>query len=78
MAAKNVTKADLDEMGCGVVGCGHDHSILYLIPGCHPTAGTSCRYEKRPGRLVISCKRCGKEVVRICLTSEIADSSAAW
>ena len=77
MAAKNVTKHDLNEMGCGVPGCGHDHSILYLIPGCHPTGGTSVRYEKRSERLVISCKKCGKEVVRICLNSGIAGSFVA-
>lgn len=60
-----LTAADLDKMGCGVPDCGHDHSILYLHSRCHLRAGSSVRYEKKSGLIIVDCKVCGKEVARV-------------
>jgi hypothetical protein len=63
--AKTVTKQDLNAAGCGSEGCGHDHSVLYLHPGCHVGSATIVRYEKKTEELVIECNTCEKEVVRV-------------
>jgi hypothetical protein len=31
-----LSKQELDAMGCSIPDCGHDHSIIYLNPRCHP------------------------------------------
>ena len=65
-----LTRKQLDPMGCGAPDCGHDHSVLFLHPACHPTAGTWVKYEKLTGRVTVECKRCKKLVVRIKVASE--------
>lgn len=54
------TRSRLDKMGCSTPNCGHDHSVLYLVPVCHEDAGLEARYEKRTGHLILECARCGK------------------
>lgn len=65
MASKTFNKEALNELGCSVPNCGHDHSILYLIAQCHPKAGTRVKYHKNDELLIVQCSRCGKDVVRI-------------
>jgi len=67
MLAKILTKKELIEAGCGVENCGHDHSVLYLHPRCHPAAGTRVRFEKKSTLLIVECVACKREVVRIAL-----------
>jgi len=60
-----LTVEDLNKAGCGMPNCTHDHSVLYLHPRCHLSAGTRVRYEKKGRLLVIECWECGKEVARV-------------
>lgn len=55
----------LDEMGCGTPDCGHDHSILYLHPRCHPNAAVEVAYHKATGCIVMTCPRCKAHVAEI-------------
>jgi hypothetical protein len=63
--ARTVTKSEMNASGCATPNCGHDHSILYLHAGCHPSSPTWVRYEKAIETLIITCHNCDKEVVRI-------------
>jgi hypothetical protein len=60
-----VTKKDLNNAGCGVPNCKHDHSILYLHSSCHIKSPVFIRYEKKDEILVITCGECNKEVVKV-------------
>ena len=53
-----IGKTELENMGCGTPGCGHDHSVLYLHPNCHPNSGIFPRYVKKDGVLVMVCAKC--------------------
>jgi hypothetical protein len=65
MAAKTIDKAALHAMGCDVVDCGHDHSVIYLMSACHPKAGTRIKYVKADETMIMQCCKCGKEVIRV-------------
>lgn len=65
MAAQTIDKAALQEMGCYVPNCEHDHSVIYLVAECHPKAGTRIKYVKSDELMIIQCCKCGKEVIRI-------------
>ena len=68
-----ITREDLDAAGCDTPGCTRDHSIVCLIAGCHPEAGTSVAYDKRIGALRLACCECGGEYVEIAVArSEFA------
>ena len=58
MANGPIGKAELNAMGCETPNCDHDHSILYLHPGCHPQAGVCAAYRKRDGVVVLECAAC--------------------
>lgn len=60
-----LTKAQLDDSGCGTPNCGHDHSLLYVHPACHPHAALDAVYVKASGTLKVNCHRCGAYVVEI-------------
>jgi hypothetical protein len=60
-----LTQHELNTKGCSNPDCDHDHSILYISPGCHDDGGTVIRYEKTTGEIVISCDVCERDVVRI-------------
>lgn len=58
-------KVDLDKAGCSRPDCTHENDdVLWLWPKCHQE-GSSVRYEKQTGQLVLECAKCHKEVVRI-------------
>jgi hypothetical protein len=57
-----VSRTELDAMGCGTPGCTHDHSTLYLTPGCHPGSGTFVHYLKEHGYIIVECAECEKPV----------------
>lgn len=63
--AKTVTKEDLNAAGCAQPNCGHDHSVIYLHPGCHVGSTTIARYEKATEELILECNTCEKEVMRL-------------
>jgi hypothetical protein len=65
MNKEPLTAKVLDASGCGTPNCGHDHSVLYLHPRCHPQAGTWVRYEKKSGTLIVDCARCNREIARV-------------
>ncbi len=60
-----LTQADLDDKGCGLPNCEHDHSTLFLHARCHIQKGTMVSYEKATGVLTIVCAHCGKVVAKI-------------
>ena len=62
--SKLLFKEDMDSAGCDDPGCTHDHSVLYLHAQCHPRTGCVVRYKKEEGQMIVSCLRCGNEVVR--------------
>lgn len=59
---KPLTRAALDRAGCGTPGCGHDHTVLFLNPVCHPSGGVDVSYDKRTGLLSIRCNTCERRV----------------
>lgn len=70
-----LTRAVLDEMGCGTPNCGHDHTVLYLHQACHSGVGTRAAYDKRNGVLTIRCRRCEKVVAEIAVAAEPGNST---
>lgn len=60
-----LTRKDLDASGCGTPDCGHDHSELYLVAQCHPSANVEVRYVKATGWLAVHCAKCKKLIVNI-------------
>lgn len=64
-----LTQIDLDAMGCDTPDCGHDHTILFLHAGCHPSAGSRAAYDKRTGVLALRCRRCERTVVEIAVAA---------
>jgi hypothetical protein len=56
------TREDMDRAGCGNPTCTHDHTVLFLHAACHPRAGLDVAYDKRTGRLTVSCRTCDKVV----------------
>lgn len=63
------TRVDLDPLGCSTPNCGHDHSVLYFHPACHPKAYPETRYDKRTGTIIVSCSKCKRQVVEILVAS---------
>jgi hypothetical protein len=53
-----IGKTELDTMGCETPNCEHDHSILFLHPGCHPKAGLGAAYHKADGVVTLECAEC--------------------
>jgi hypothetical protein len=68
-----LTQAELNREGCGIDGCGHDHSILYLASRCHMGAGLEASYEKATGILTMRCKRCKAPVTEILVAAGRSD-----
>jgi hypothetical protein len=60
-----LTRQQLDAAGCGTPNCGHDHSVIYLVSGCHPASGVEVRFNKPRGLLEVRCKRCEKPVADV-------------
>lgn len=60
-----LTREDLDATGCGNPGCTHDHTVLFLGTNCHPQAGLNVSYDKRTGRLCVTCRRCDAPAAEI-------------
>lgn len=61
----SLTRKDLDNAGCAVPACGHDHSVIYLHARCHLNAKLSVCYEKATGELVIRCGECEELIQRM-------------
>jgi len=53
-----LTRDDLDLFRCSTPNCGHDHTIIYLNPGCYIDGGVDAFYDKRDGTLTLSCNVC--------------------
>ena len=51
-------------------GCGTDHNRFKLVGACHPEAGSTVKYLKPLGELLISCHRCGREIARIAVAAD--------
>lgn len=62
---KPLTKAALDIAGCDTPNCGHDHSVVFLTPACHPGGGVEIAYDKRTGHLRITCNVCERRVAEV-------------
>lgn len=62
---KPLTRAELDQAGCGTPNCGHDHSTLFLNPACHLGAGVDAAYNKARGVLTLMCHKCQRPVGEI-------------
>lgn len=60
-----LTRAQLDQAGCGMPNCDHDHSVLYLHGVCHMKGGVEVAYVKATGTLKISCAKCHKPVAEV-------------
>jgi hypothetical protein len=73
MANRILTRRLLDDQGCGVPDCEHDHSKLYLTPLCHPKAGLAVMYNKTDGALVITCAKCESFVGRVAVAQSVPD-----
>lgn len=58
-------KTELNEMGCSTPNCTHDHSTLFLIPGCHRGAAVDVKYVKATGVLTVQCHKCKRLVVEL-------------
>lgn len=58
-----LTRAQLDDMVCGIPGCTHSEHPLYLHSRCHPDVPTWARYED--GEVIITCAKCVKVVAVI-------------
>jgi hypothetical protein len=58
------TRKTLDPMGCSDPNCNHDHSVLFLDPGCHE-APTWVAYHKATGTLKVMCAECDQTIVEI-------------
>jgi hypothetical protein len=67
----------LNQQGCAVPDCGHDHSILYFHARCHPKAGVEAAYEKASRTLTIKCNQCRKLVVQLVIAPESVSSPAS-
>jgi hypothetical protein len=65
------TRSMLNAAICDAPGCAHDHSVLWLCSGCHPTEGLNVAYEKANGVLTVTCRVCEALVARIL----VADSN---
>jgi hypothetical protein len=59
------TREMLDQQGCSVANCEHDHSVIGLYAVCHSQAGLNVQYVKAEGVLEISCKGCGQPVATV-------------
>lgn len=66
-----LTCVELDASGCEAPDCGHDHSVIFLNPRCHPAAGVEASYFKVSKRLRIACKRCKNLVAEIAVAREL-------
>ena len=64
-----LTRIELDQAGCDMADCQHDHSILYLHAGCHLKGGVEVIYTKATGALTISCAKCHKFVAEIAVAT---------
>ena len=62
--AKLLSKYEMDNMRCDAPVCHHDHSVIYLHPGCHPRKPVNVRYDKSVGQVIVSCSVCHDEVAR--------------
>lgn len=70
-----LTRKDLDEMGCGSPGCGHDHTVLFLHCRRHQSVGLDTSYSKATGTLRLYCSRCMQTVCEIEVAYEIEVAS---
>ena len=59
------TQKTMNVMGCGKLGCTHDHSKLFMTQKCHPGAGTDALYIKATGVLEIRCHECETPITEI-------------
>lgn len=57
---KVATQRELAGVGCAVQDCEHDHSILVLLPPCHPDSALEAAYYKSDGTLYLRCFKCHK------------------
>jgi hypothetical protein len=62
---KLLTKADFDALECNTPNCDHNQCVWFLQALCCMDEGLEVRYDKVLGHLIVSCHRCGDEVVRI-------------
>lgn len=69
-----LTKQDLDVNTCDCDEGHCEHSVLYLHPNCHPSAGTWVRYTKGSGELEVTCKKCKRLVCKIAVADPISRS----
>lgn len=69
-----LTQTDLDKAGCDMPNCTHDHSQVYLVPGCHPNSAVAVLYNKTTGNLQIECRKCRQPVVMIAVATGVVTS----
>lgn len=62
-----LTRQELEAGGCATPNCGHDHSVLYLNPKCHPKRGVEVAYIKRQGIARVTCVVCKKLVADLAI-----------
>lgn len=56
--------------GCQHPECTHeDHSTLYFNARCHAGGAVEASYTKGSGEIVIACRVCHKEIVRVAVKS---------
>jgi hypothetical protein len=52
------TRKELDELGCSMPNCDHDHSVLYFNGRCHTGGAVEVAYHKEDGCIHVSCFTC--------------------
>ena len=67
----SISRKELNQLGCNVPDCGHDHSVLYIHSQCHPKAGCTVLYQRDNGLLVFTCGRCKKFICDILVAAEL-------
>ena len=65
-----LTQKEMNEAGCGIPNCGHDHSILLINSRCHPGGSTRVHYIKSTGIITLNCAICDELVVGIKVASD--------
>ena len=66
-----LTQKELNQAGCGIPNCDHDHSVLFLHSRCHMGRPTTVRYIKETGTISVRCAVCDSVVAEIKVAHEL-------
>lgn len=64
-AVNPLTQVELDEVPCMTPSCTHDECLFTLSPQCHNEAPVWVLYNKRRGRLLLTCSVCRRLVTEV-------------